>query len=265
MEFFNIETITGVALSLAGAYFLGIPLLILVNQRMAANPEIVEFDESATLPEVVSDYFYACEQELTEAGFERAASIALPDPVPNVRAILQIYFHQPKSTACMVTAMFGLTEGGPPLQTRYVEFVTRFRGGELEMVQTNNSTEVNAFAEVPESPTFRLPHVTDVARLANYHEQLVDRTAPGTPRSLAMLDEFGGDVVEYLRVKAFKEAYERQVETGYLRYDSGQDCYRPTLGGAYKMTWKNLWPIKPLILARTRAAGKRLETELDRR
>ncbi len=264
MELFNVETLMWAVLGLAGAYFLGVPLLILVNQRMPANPEIVEFDDSATLPEVVSDYFYECEHELTEAGFERVASLALPDPVPNVRAILQIYVNDPKSTACMVTAMFGIAEVGPPLQSRYVEFVTRFNGGDLEMVQTNNSTDISAFADVPESPAFRFPHVTEVARLADYHEQLVDRTATGTPRSLAVLDEFGGDVVKYLRVKAFKEAYERQVETGYLRYDSGQDCYRPTFGGAYKMTWKNLWPIKPLLLSRIRAAGKRLESELNR-
>ena len=264
MEFLTIETLAWAVLSLAGVYFFGVPLLILTSQRMPANPEIVEFDDSTALPEIVSDYFYECEHDLDESGFQRVASLALPDPVPNVRAILQIYINESQSTACMVTAMFGIAEVGPPLQTRYVEFVTRFGGGDLQMVQTNNSTEINAFADVPESPAFRLPHVTDVSRLADYHEQLVDRTAPGTPRSLAVLDEFGGDVVEYLRVKAFKEAYERQVETGYLRYDSGQDCYRPTLGGAYKMTWKNLWPIKPLILARTRSSGKRLESELSR-
>jgi len=41
----------------------------------------------------------------------------------------------------------------------------------------------------------------------------------------------------------------RQVEAGIYRLDAATSLYRPTVRGAYLMTWKMLWPWKQLVNA----------------
>jgi len=244
-------------------YFVLLPLPILFTQKMAASPQIVEYDAAtSTPPRAIADYFARCAAGLRACGFRRLSSVALPDPVPNVRAILELYVHEANRDTAMVTAVFGIVPGTPTLQTRYVEFISDFPEHELRMIQTNNNLEVGAFPDMPDAPTFRFPHVVDVERLYRLHRELVDHHARTAAKSLPVLDRFHGDVTDYMRTKVIRESYERQVETGYLRYDRDRDCFRPTVSGAYKMTWKLMWPAKPLIQHGYRKDGRRLEAEL---
>ncbi len=54
-----------------------------------------------------------------------------------------------------------------------------------------------------------------------------------------------GEATSYLS-RVLVEDYERQVRFGRLRLDSASGVYRPTIIGAYLMTWGLLWPIKPI-------------------
>jgi hypothetical protein len=246
-----------------GAYFVVPPLLILFTQKMAASPQIVEYDATtSTPPPLIADYFARCAVGLQASGFRRLSSVALPDPVPNVRAILELYVHEANRDAAMVSAVFGIAPNTPTLQTRYVEFISEFHAHELQMIQTNNNLEVGAFPELPDAPTFRFPQVADAERLYRLHRELVERHARAATKSVPVLDEFHGNVTEYLRTKVLRESYERQVATGYLRYNRDRDCYVPTVVGAFKMTWKLMWPAKPIIQNRYRHNGRRLEEEL---
>lgn len=245
------------------AYFLLPPLLILATQKMAASPELFEYDAQATPPPpAIASYFERNAAGLQACGFRRLSSLALPNAVPNVRAVLELFVNDETLDVAMVTAIFGMAADGPPLQTRYVEFMSEFQAHELRMIQTNNNLEVNAFAELPDMPTFRFPHVSDVPKLYRLHQALVERHAPRAAKKLTVLDDFRGDVIQYLQTKVLRECYQRQVATGYLRYDPDRDCFVPTFFGAYKMTWKVMWPGKPLIQMRFRHEGRRLEEDL---
>jgi hypothetical protein len=47
--------------------------------------------------------------------------------------------------------------------------------------------------------------------------------------------------MEYI-AKVVVESYEEQVKFGRMRLDATEGVYRPTLVGAYCMTWPLLWP-----------------------
>ncbi len=244
-------------------YWLLPPLLILATQKMEASPELVEYDpEETPPPRSVARYFKEEREGLEGCGFRWLSSVLLPNPVPNVRAVLELYAHDRNSDAAMVTAIFGVSDTAPPMQARYVEFIAQFRGHDVTMIQTNDNRDVSAFPDSPDEPTFRFPHVKDVQKLYALHQALVDRHGGGARKYLAVLDEFRGNVAEYLRVRVLREGYERQVRGGMLRYDERRDCFVPTVAGAYRMTWKLLWPVKPLIQSRYWNWGKRLEKEL---
>jgi hypothetical protein len=51
------------------------------------------------------------------------------------------------------------------------------------------------------------------------------------------------------------------VATGYYAFDAVRGVVRPTWKGAALITWRLLWPVKPLFRARRRRATRQL---LDR-
>jgi hypothetical protein len=193
-----------------GVYVLLPPLLILFMQKMPASPQLFEYDAATTPPPAaIARYFETNRAGLEASGFRLLSSVALPNPVPNVRAVLELFVNDQTPDAAMVTAIFGVAPNAPPMQTRYVEFMAEFQAHELLMIQTNNNLEINAFAELPDAPTFRFPHVTDIERLYRLHRALVERDAPGAAKKVAVIDEFGGDVLDYLRTNVLRKCYER--------------------------------------------------------
>jgi hypothetical protein len=53
-----------------------------------------------------------------------------------------------------------------------------------------------------------------------------------------------GQAREYLIQFAFEKAYADAADRGWLRYSEVDDCYRPTVQGAYLMTWGLMQPFK---------------------
>jgi hypothetical protein len=250
--------------ALFAGYFLLIPLLILATQRMCADGEILPFDPVKTPPPPsLATYFHGTDAALSDLGFRRLGSFALPDTAPNLRAILQLYLNDERRDLAMVSVVHGTVEQGPDLQTRYVEFVSRFSGGSTRIVQTNNCREVGSFAPLPQELTFRFPHVRDLVHLYQLHEALVWRHADGGRKIVRVLEQFGEDARAYLREVVLRESYQDQEATGYLRFNEAGNCWRPTVKGAYLMTWKELWPIKQLLRARIRRNAYQLERDLS--
>ena len=220
------------ALALAGAYYLLLPLVVLWSQRMRADAEIVSFDPSITPPPSwVSDYFGAADSRLSAIGFRRLASLALPNPMANTSAVIQIYVNEESNDAALVSAVIG----GPPaapaaIRVHYLEFITRFRGSP-RLVETNNSSIVSAFGRPPQKMAFRFPHVQDVVRLYKLHQTLLRNHAAGLIKTLRVLEEFRGDAVAYLRQAVFLEEFQGQEAIGYLRRDANANSWRPNLEG----------------------------------
>jgi hypothetical protein len=136
----------------------------------------------------------------------------------------------------MVTAALG--HGVTQIQTCYVEFSTRFETGEV--FNTLNSSELNAFRPGPKTTRTQVPLLGDPHVLYELHRFVMSKHGAGGRKVLYE----PGEALDYLARFAFIKSYEQQVERGWLYYDEGGDCYRPTLKGAYLMTWGLLQPFK---------------------
>jgi hypothetical protein len=55
----------------------------------------------------------------------------------------------------------------------------------------------------------------------------------------------------------------RHVDLGYYYRDELAGVQRPTLKGAYLMSWRLLWPVKPIRAALRRSKAQRLLRELE--
>jgi hypothetical protein len=254
-----------IVLALAGAYYLLLPLVVLRSQRMRADADIVIFDPAAApLPPSLAAYFDGAASRLADVGFRRLANLAIPKALTNARAVLQVYVNEQSSDAAIVNAVFGGPTAAPAaIQVQYVEFISRFRGSSLLLLETNSNPVVGVFGATPQRLTFRFPHVQNVGALFGLHQTLLRKHAGGMRKTLRVMEEFGGDAVAYLRQAVLLEEFQKQEATGYLRRDVTGDCWRPTFKGAYLMAWKLLWPIKQIALSRMRRKALQLERELQ--
>jgi len=258
-----VTLIVTIVLGLIAAYFFATPLLIMQILKLEARPQIVPFDADEKKPPRDVELFYeSVDRQLKAVGFEQLTGVVMPAPVPNVRVVLWLYVHRANRDAAMVTAIWGMAEGAPPMKTRYVEIISEYDDAPWTQILTNTNQEVSAFRTPSTHLISRMPQVKQADLLYRYHQMIVRREGQENGKVLSVLDRFGGDVTRYLQEKVLCEDYDRQVQYGVLRLTASGKYYKPTFLGAYPMTWKQLFPFKQIILARYASQGRQLEEEL---
>lgn len=227
----------------AGVYFLGVPLLILATFRQSASPELTYVDDDVGLPEEVFDHFEHVEQSLEELGFNSGDLMYLPGQMDNVRAILQLFTNQQNRTSAMGVSMFSLSNGRWKLASQYVEFCTKSADG-FE-VDSTNTRDVGALPGNASKVVNWLPRFTDLTQLYAAHCVMADAQIPFESRVLNLHRAFGGDEAAYVADSMLQEL-DDGTRSGYLKLSADGTEYVATVPGAYKMTWKQLPPIKGL-------------------
>lgn len=144
----------------------------------------------------------------------------------------------------------------------YTEFLSRFDADEVALIHTNNTTMIGSFPDLPNELAFRFPQVKDIQRLDRLHQKLVDRHAPSARKIVSLYDRHEGRVVSYIR-SVLLDGYRKQEGTGYLVYREYGNYWRPTVKGAYLMTWALLWPMKAILLGRMYRRARQLLRELE--
>jgi hypothetical protein len=133
-------------------------------------------------------------------------------------------------------------------------FQTRFEDGDEAV--TANTRVIAGFPAPPGVTVAWVPDVRDVASLHRVHEQF--RDALGGARKRVGI---GPDPAAFLRDGSAR-VQANWVATGYYAPDEVRGVLRPTWKGAVLITWRLLWPVKPLYRARRRRSTRRLLAEL---
>ena len=112
----------------------------------------------------------------------------------------------------------------------HTQFSTRFADG--KSIHTSNSTIPGNFKKPKDVAGTLLPGMNDIGLLYRAHQKTMQEFAPQGIKILPPK----GDELAYFREKVLIESYEKQVELGTLYLNRAENCYRPTLYGAYYMT-----------------------------
>lgn len=216
-------------------YLLGTPLLILGTQKLFAAPVCEELQMHSLDPKLAR-FIMDKTNELFELGFDEPTLIHLPGASPGVNAYLVMLVNRPAGDKVMVSALVG--EAAVAIQTCYVEFSTRYENDCC--VDTLNSEELSAFPTRPGNIRTQVPSITNVAELYRLHQYRMKTSGMSARKVLYE----PGKAIEYLMKYAFKKSYDEQVNNGWLRYEAEGDCYRPTIKGAYLMSWGLIQPMK---------------------
>ena len=228
------------------------PFLVLFTLKFRLPVEVIPVDpRTEPLPQSVREYFDRAYRVLTADGFELVGVMVLPSVIPNVRSLFALYANRATREMAMSTLIVG-TGQGQQIQTRYIEFVTRFTDGVV--VQTNNSRELGAFKPLPDEYTMQFWDVEDTHALYELHRLAVDKFRRAGQPVLRLDSEFGGDAVRFVARAVLEETFEDQVGTGYLVRT--EDGFRASPKGALIMAWQELWPCKALRRASRRSRAR---------
>jgi hypothetical protein len=158
--------------------------------------------------------------------------------VPNVVNYLIMLINRESGDKAMVSAIIGT--GVVRRLTSYLEFSTRFESGQL--FDTCNADELMVFPAGEKSVRTHVPSIREASELYRLHKYVMGKHAPTGHK---VVYEPGG-VFDYLIRYAFEEPYAEQARRGWLYFDERLDLYKPTLKGAYLMTWGLLQPMKAI-------------------
>lgn len=238
---------------IAGFYLL-IPLLILNQQKLDANPKFKELNFD-TLDAKTSKFLIKRTEALIKLGFAEPILLQIENPAPNVNAYLTMLVNRAAGDKAMVNVV--MSTGEKPQQTSYVEFSTRFDSG--EMFNTMNSEQLSGFRPGVQTIRTQTPSVADPAELYELHKFVMAKHAPSGRKTMFE----PGKAIEFLKKSALIESYDEQVRMGFLKYDAAAEAYRPTVKGAYLMTWGLLPPFKGMRMAAMKRKEERILKEFE--
>jgi hypothetical protein len=233
-------------------FYLGLPLVIWLQQKMPAQPVLEEL-EFNHLTARHAEFLTRHTAALYDLGFDEPTIVQIPKPMANVSCFLVMMVNRKAGHKATVSLVIG--HGAVPIETSYVEYNTRFEAEET--FNTLNSKELMAFRPGPSTVRTQVPSIESAEELYRVHEFVID--AQGVYGNKLVYEK--GKALDYLANVVFIKTYERQVERGLMWHDSRHDVYRFTMKGAYLVTWGLLPPFKALRMAAMRRRGARLVEE----
>jgi len=222
------------------------PIIVGFQVRMAARPDVRRIDPAEIDPEAAT-FFETTRPALTALGFQPVGSFFIEEFARNQLWLLDAYAHpRNRDTASANFVIQNVAAGGRPLKATAVAFTTDFEGG--RMFGTSNSPDPSPFTRDSSLVCERVvPAERDLGRAYRVHGLAAEDFGRGYPKRLPG----PGNEINAIR-ETLRKQMEARVETGYFTRDTLTESYRPTLSGAFLMTWALLWPWKQIRIANAR-------------
>lgn len=186
--------------------------------------------------------------QLIARGFRQAGDLVHRGPMSTTRVVLLTHPEDDMvATVVVVTGAHGSN-------ATMVEFSAELVTGTVFDV---NNSGLSSFAPTPDHVTYRFPDVRDAERLYLIARALLRRDFG----SASLRRQDLSDPATFLKAATNRE-YQRQVGTGYFRFDVRTGRYATTLKGAYLMAWKLMFPFKSIRKALHARKARRVLREI---
>ena len=228
----------------------------------------MKLDEDSRMPQVSADYFEQVDEEIVPCGFESLGIFTSSDAVTNAFFICKLYVNRDERVSLLVSSVYGHTPefDAEPLQTHYCEFMSSFDDVEVAQALTNNNIDPGSFTPAKDHRVVMLPQIDDAAKLFDYHKRVIQSLRMTAEPYLPYPTGEALDVPSYIQ-SFLQETFDRQVAKGLLKLvtttPAEDSYYCPTFIGSYILTWKELWPMKPMRIAAVKRASHKHLAELE--
>jgi hypothetical protein len=225
------------AAAILGVMYLVSPLVIRAMLKFNARPTLQGIPVEAMPPEVYV-HFGETAPGLSACGFRLITYLCIPNQMPGATAFVALWDNASRGHIAMAAVLYASNAQTTSVRC-HTEFMTKLLGG-LEIL-TSNTKNVGVFKRYPQKDVLSVRGEMDLTVLYNIH--LVRDAKLANPREPRYLPA-EGEEIQSLQ-EGMQYDMQRQAELGYF-YDAGDGFYRPTLIGAFAMTWKELPPMKQI-------------------
>lgn len=237
------------ALAFVAFIYLVAPLLIKKSQYHKAERDL----QPTTMDDLnatARDGLRRAVHDLRGEGFEVVGNYTTRGSVPGSTSVAALFVN--RASGDFADGYFVANQQGEFYRETWTVVIrTRFTDG--TEISTASSPSPSIFP-VDRRQDFINPYwIKDGRLLYAIHRARVERS--GRAADPRVLPEPGQEQ-EFLRAEHRRELG-RVADAGYLWLDEPAGLYRMTLKGAYIMTWRMLWPLKPLRSAARRRKARR--------
>ena len=256
MTVFHGVTFGWLVLLVIGVYYIGAlygyaPFKARQRQTKDASVEYrpIELPE---LPHEVAQAFIDASRGLVACGFHALGHLTHFTPKTAQNSYVSVWVNPSSLDQAQI---IGVLTPSPLHGIRVVTLVTfRTEFTDGTSIVTSNTSSPGVFPRDKTANTIRCPGIRDFTLLYRFHRERVSRDRAARTATL--------DDVKDARTRMeteFTRTYERLIAAGYYSLDPARQQYRPTLKGAFLMTYRLLPPFKQIQkLRRDRLAEKNL-------
>jgi hypothetical protein len=222
-----------------------------------ADPNYEPLDlQSEQAPRLVTESVAAISPQLESLGFMNRGHFRISNSVPNAGAHVTLFENRQSRQYAKLSSVFIMAGGVRTVKTTSLGFFTDFDDG-LTLVTANNKTRPLTPRIRTHEGSLAVPWIGDPRRLYEIHNACISHFGNGASR----VDIPIKDSIDFLRKSHLKETA-KFAESGYYYLDEDARVYRLAWRGAILMTWKQLWPIKPIRVALASRRSARVLHEL---
>jgi hypothetical protein len=230
-------------------YTLG-PIIIRFKNSTSADPTFYVIPEEQARV-LFPPNFFAMIHEFEALGFSLVCHLSSSSIGNNLHGMISLLINRATKTFAEVTFVRSLA-AEVPVAVTYLEFHADFEDG--SQLETANSSTVRVFYDAPRKTVIKVPHLKDPNALYQVHLHLMkQRKVP------ACLPSPGTETAHF--INSAKQSLAEQVALGFYVLDDTKQRYRPTWRGAYRATYRSLWPLKQIHERRQAQEGRRIAAE----
>jgi hypothetical protein len=232
------------------------PIGLKLRHWASPNPDIETVDlGSDEIPEAFAAAYHGVERSMEDIGFRLAGCLRVTNSVPGGRTVIALFENaRERQTAQLFTVSVRL--GFLRRTVTVLVFITEFDDQTKLITSNSHQPAIMPRLRIREgSESF--PQIDSPRRLFEIHRASVARNGGDASR----LEPSIKDADEFLR-QLWRDDSAKFLETHYFYHDEKHGVYRPTWRGAYLMSWRLLWPVKPIVRVLRKRRAARLLSEL---
>lgn len=261
------------------AIYLLAPLVTWFTWRMEVRTTVALRDTNERVYSEAGEYIAATTRDLTALGFEPNFLADLPQALDNVRATVKRFSQSGNDDAAMIEVFEIQVLGEWKLHMMCVEFCADFIDD--SEISTGNMSVLPCWPLADGKIMSLFPKEKNITRLYQAHQAICRHLAPNRTRIDHFISTHHRNATTYLQ-DGIRREHIPPLNAGYLysvddevsfssasvplpgiesdqtaalhnpyaapQHSSLPSKFRPTLKGAYLMTWRLLWPVSRLSL-----------------
>jgi hypothetical protein len=236
--------------------WIAVPIVLKLWHWSSPNPDIETIDlMSDEIHEPFATAYHQAERSMEDIGFRLAGCLRVTNSVPGGRTAIALFENAKDRATALLFTVFARV-GFVRKTVTVLVFISEFDDRTKLITSNSRQPEIMPRLRIREgSESF--PKIDSPRRLFEIHQASVARYGGDATRLEPSIKDAGESLRRMWRADSAKF-----LETHYFYHDEKRDVYRPTWRGAFLMSWRLLWPVKPIVRVLRKRRAARLLSEL---